>query len=291
MKKHLFGKLLAPLFFCAAVALGTATSSSADLGERIIGANVRVGTGCSGTIISLKHRLILTNYHCIAEYVRMVEDEEIQPDGTIRKVKRRVYLDVPISQRQTKGHEFLSEIKVISTVVAGRENPDDLALLQMKPESIPFKFQSGLAGGSEDVKILRRVIAVGNPLGMEATVTSGIISHVSRYVQWSPGKKTPYIQYDAKGSFGSSGGALYLEKSGLLVGIPAAGKSAFSGDAFALAIPISTIRKFLKGKCWNFDLKGFDRGLCLVAQDKKLCAQARNKIACMQKRGRARSKK
>ena len=275
------------LLLLAAMALST-VASAGNLGERIIGANVRVGSGCSGTVISLKHRLVLTNFHCIAEYIRVITDQEVQPNGTVKSVKRRVYLDVPISQKKTKGHEFLSEVKVMSRVIASREKPDDLALLQMKPKAIPFKYESGLARGKADVAILKRVIAVGNPLGMEATVTSGIISHTSRFVQWSPGKLTPYIQYDAKGSFGSSGGALYLEESGLLIGIPAAGKSAFMGDAFALAIPISTIRKFLRGKCWNFDSQGFDREVCLINRDKEVCAQARNLDACLKRREKAR---
>ena len=261
------------------------------LGDRIIGANVRVGSGCSGTIISLKYRLVLTNYHCVVAYRRMIEYEEVQSDGIVKKVKRRVFLDVPISQRRTKGHEFLSEVKVISMVVASKERPDDLALLQMKPKQIPFKFESSLAQGKQDVEILKRVIAVGNPLGMEATVTSGIISHTSRYVQWSPGKKTPYIQYDAKGSFGSSGGALYLMKTGLLVGIPAAGKGTFSGDSFALAIPISTIRRFLKDRCWNFDAIIYNRKSCLIKQDQKLCAQARDRKACASSRAKGRAKR
>jgi len=279
---------LKSIILALSMGLSSTVALASSLGERIIGANVSVGSGCSGTIISLKHRLVLTNFHCISEYIRMVEDQEVQPNGTVKTVKRRVYLDVPISQKQTKGHEFLSEVKVMSKVIASREKPDDLALLQMKPKAIPFKYESGLARGKADVEILKRVIAVGNPLGMEATVTSGIISHTSRFVQWSPGKLTPYIQYDAKGSFGSSGGALYLEDSGLLIGIPAAGKSAFSGDAFALAIPISTIRKFLKGKCWNFDSQGFDRSTCLINRDKEFCAQARNLDACLVRRKKGR---
>ena len=274
----------------AMIILGATFVSAEELGERIIGANVKVGSGCSGTIISLKHRLVITNYHCVAEYERMIENEEVQSDGTVKKIKRRVFLDVPISQRKTRGHEFLSEVKVISRVIASREKPDDLALLQMKPRKIPFKFESPLANGPDDIRILKRVIAVGNPLGMEATVTSGIISHTSRYVQWEPGKKTPYLQYDAKGSFGSSGGALYLAESGNLVGIPAAGKGAFTGDSFALAIPIGIIRSFLKSTCWNFDSKDYERKTCLIEQDIKLCAQARNKRACMGKRKEVRAK-
>jgi S1-C subfamily serine protease len=103
-------------------------------------------------------------------------------------------------------------------VVGG--NPSfDLALLSTLNPIDSFPDVPGLTiGGTEDLQVGQKVIAIGNPFGLEFTVTSGIISAIGRFVP-SVGQITiPMIQTDAAINPGNSGGPL-LNSRGELIGI------------------------------------------------------------------------
>jgi serine protease Do len=79
-----------------------------------------------------------------------------------------------------------------------------------------------------------RVYAVGHPYGFEWSVTSGIVSYVTRAIP----EYGRYIQTDAPVNPGNSGGALFNE-SGELIGIPSMGRVAFGGAQIGLNFAIS----------------------------------------------------
>lgn len=229
------------------------------LNRQIDQTNFIVNRGCSGTLINIELKLVLTNYHCVGQFIRTVEREVTKPDGTISKVKRERLEDVPIVQRAYQGHEQVGKTEYLTKIVAHKQTRD-LALLQIKADTIPMTVASKVA--SEDVKILRgdHAYAVGNPSGLDASVTEGIISSVTRTFEfpWALNEKLPMVQY-AGGIFGgNSGGSLYND-DGILIGVPAAGhrQATFIG----LAIPASIIREFLSEFCFAkaYDDKADDK--------------------------------
>jgi putative serine protease PepD len=82
-------------------------------------------------------------------------------------------------------------------------------------------------GSSSSVKVGQPVVAVGSPLGLSGTVTSGIVSALDRTVQ-APGENdrsallVSAVQTDASINPGNSGGAL-VNREGQLIGVPTAG--------------------------------------------------------------------
>ena len=101
--------------------------------------------------------------------------------------------------------------KVFDVEFIGHDADFDLALLQ-----IPTQDYNALEiGNSNEVQIGERVIAIGNPLGLQFSVTEGIVSGVHRP---GPSKTEAYIQTDAALNPGNSGGPL-INKQGEVIGI------------------------------------------------------------------------
>ncbi|MGH3253163.1 MAG: S1C family serine protease [Trebonia sp.] len=141
---------------------------------------------------------------------------------------------------------FASGATVPATIV-GRDILTDLAVLKVKP---PYDLKAIAMGSSESVRVGEPVIAMGAPLGLSGTVTSGIVSALDRTVEVpaendSSALLLSAVQTDAAINPGNSGGAL-VNCSGDLVGIPSAGASVpnASGEASAgnvglgFAIPV-----------------------------------------------------
>jgi putative serine protease PepD len=125
---------------------------------------------------------------------------------------------------------FADGTSVPATIV-GRDVLTDLAVLKVKP-SDNLKV-IGL-GSSDSVQVGEPVIAIGAPLGLSGTVTSGIVSAMDRTVEVpGEGDKTALLvsalQTDAAINPGNSGGAL-VNCSGDLVGVPTAGATVPSPD-------------------------------------------------------------
>ena len=107
----------------------------------------------------------------------------------------------------------------LTAQLVGTDPADDLAVLKVNPPS------SGLTvatlGDSSKLQVGQDVLAIGNPLGITQTVTSGIISALGRNVSEGQGGATipNAIQTDAPINPGNSGGAL-VDMQGNLIGIP-----------------------------------------------------------------------
>ncbi|MFO1477951.1 MAG: trypsin-like peptidase domain-containing protein [Verrucomicrobiota bacterium] len=112
----------------------------------------------------------------------------------------------------------------------------DLALLKIEDPAAP-KFTYVVLGASDDLSVGERVFAIGSPLGLERTVTEGILSTKTREFQGSL-----YLQTTTQINPGNSGGPLF-NLSGEVVGITNM-KITF-GEGLGFAIPIEMVRYFL----------------------------------------------
>ena len=96
-------------------------------------------------------------------------------------------------------------------------------------------------GDSDRVRPGEWAIAIGNPLGLDNTVTAGIISAIQRTNAVGEGQRVPYIQTDAAVNPGNSGGPLINDR-GQVIGINTAIRQA-PGAGLSFAIPINVARK------------------------------------------------
>jgi len=132
---------------------------------------------------------------------------------------------------------FSDGTKTAATVAAA--NPaKDIAILTPKklPEVVvPATLGGGVAVGSD-------VVAIGNPLGLRDSTTTGIVSGLNRTTKTKTGSLSGLIQFDAAVNPGSSGGPL-LNSQGLVVGVVVSIADPGDDDAFAgigFAVPIGT---------------------------------------------------
>jgi serine protease Do len=112
----------------------------------------------------------------------------------------------------------------------------DLALLKIEDKDAP-KFARLVLGDSEPLEVGERVFAIGSPLGLERTVTEGIISTKSREMQGDL-----YLQTTAQINPGNSGGPLFNLR-GEVIGVTNM-KITF-GEGLGFAIPIEIVKFFL----------------------------------------------
>jgi putative serine protease PepD len=152
----------------------------------------------------------------------------------------------------------LSDGRTYAATIAGRDPATDLAVITL--QSPPPDLKAATFGNSTAVKVGDPVMAVGNPLGLSDTVTTGIVSALNRPVTTSSSEQndTPFgggraqaeqvvtnaIQTDAAVNPGNSGGAL-VDAGGRVIGITssiaslgasASGQSGSIGLGFAIPI-------------------------------------------------------
>ena len=113
---------------------------------------------------------------------------------------------------------------------------EDLALLKIEDKDAP-KFKYLPLGSADAMAVGERVFAIGSPLGLERTVTEGILSTKTREFQGEL-----YLQTTAQINPGNSGGPLF-NMSGEVVGITNM-KITF-GEGLGFAIPVESVKFFL----------------------------------------------
>jgi serine protease Do len=181
-------------------------------GDAVLIVKNAVGTG-SGFLISKQGHLI-TNYH-------VVEGQN--------KVQ------VTLFHRTEQGYEK-QELK--KARILALQPLRDIALLQLDLSELKGELPDPLVlNNSDDLRVGDLVFAIGNPLGLERSVTQGIVSSATRTMG-----HMRLIQTDASINPGNSGGPLFNAR-GEVVGIVCAGATSFDGLAFG--IPASDLVDFL----------------------------------------------
>jgi serine protease Do len=181
-----------------------------QLGEAVVQVSTPSGLG-SGFIINADGFLI-TNFHVIEGETQISVEVYRQNDG---QLERTSYQDVAIIAI----NKFA-----------------DIALLKIEDKGAP-KFAHVLLGDSEQLAVGESVFAIGSPLGLERTVTQGIVSTKTRELQGDL-----YLQTTAQINPGNSGGPLFNLR-GEVVGIT--NMKIVSGEGLGFAIPISAVKFFL----------------------------------------------
>ena len=127
----------------------------------------------------------------------------------------------------------LPDKRTFTAKVVGTDPASDLAVLKIEADNLPTL----TLGDSDKVRVGDVVLAVGNPLGLRQTVTSGIISAKGRQTGLSDGSFEDFLQTDAPINHGNSGGAL-VNVNGELVGINSQILSPSGGGSIGLGFSI-----------------------------------------------------
>lgn len=130
----------------------------------------------------------------------------------------------------------LSDRSEYRAKVIGADVRTDVAVLRIQPQR---KLPVAILGDSSSLKVGEFAIAVGNPFGLESTVTLGVVSATGRSTDPEIEGGDEFIQTDASINPGNSGGPL-LNSRGEVVGINTAMVS--SGQGIGFAIPINTVK-------------------------------------------------
>jgi Do/DeqQ family serine protease len=128
--------------------------------------------------------------------------------------------------------------------VIGTDPSTDLALLKIEGEELPFIQM----GNSDEVKVGEWVLAIGNPMELNSTVTAGIVSAKARDIRLLDNQYRieSFIQTDAVVNRGNSGGALVNTK-GELIGINTAIASRTGFYAgYSFAVPAAIVKKVME---------------------------------------------
>ena len=168
----------------------------------------------SGIIIS-DDGYILTNNHIVATS----SSESYYEVSDANKVTVTLYND-----------ETEYEAKIV-----GKDEQTDLAVIKIEKTGL----SKAEFADSDSIKVGEFAMAVGNPLGMQSSITCGVISAVNREVTDSDGKKFKLIQTDAAINSGNSGGAL-VNSEGKVIGINTLKLSGTGIEGMGFAIPINS---------------------------------------------------
>ncbi len=127
----------------------------------------------------------------------------------------------------------LKDGRIFKGIVRGIDEPTDLAVVKIDGQNLPV----AKLGNSSDLQVGDWAIAVGNPFGLDNTVTVGIISslHRSSALVGIPDKQLDFIQTDAAINPGNSGGPL-VSSQGEVIGINTAIRAEAQGIGFAIPI-------------------------------------------------------
>ena len=136
--------------------------------------------------------------------------------------------------------------EAFDAVVKGVEPDKDIAVLKIESGSLPAPVA---VGTSSDLAVGQTVLAIGNPFGLDYTLTTGVVSALGREVDGAGGRPIKgCIQTDAAINPGNSGGPL-LDSSGRLIGVntaiyaPGAAAGAAGNVGIGFAIPVDTVRR------------------------------------------------
>ncbi len=145
-----------------------------------------------------------------------------------------------VSNASDKGIKvILSDKREFTAKLIGKDQNTDIAVIKIDADNLPV----ASVGNSDNVQVGQWVLAIGNPLGLNNTVTAGIVSALGRNINIDGNSYAinNFIQTDAVINPGNSGGAL-VDINGQVVGINAAIKTTtgyYQGYGFAIPMNIA----------------------------------------------------
>ena len=135
----------------------------------------------------------------------------------------------------------LADGEIYPAEIVGVDPSNDLAVIRVDVDALP---QPVPLGGSDDLRVGEFVVAIGNPFGLDRTLTVGVISSLGRVIQGPDGRFIgEAIQTDAAINPGNSGGPL-LDLEGRVIGVNSQIISPSRASAgIGFAVPVDTVKR------------------------------------------------
>lgn len=205
---------------------------------------IRVSRDLLPTVVSITTRGVVARESFFGTVQQRAEGQGsgviVREDGYVLTNRHVVTIEGAIQQTVTvvlPNGKAYQNARVLDT-----DPRSDLAVIKIPANNLP----AAPLGNSDELQVGQMSIALGNPLGLTQTVTTGIISAKNRVIQSERGPLEGLLQTDAAINPGNSGGAL-ADSSGRLIGINTAIASLQGGGNIGIgfAVPINVAKAIL----------------------------------------------
>ena len=209
-----------------------ATSSSYTQEEA---QNINVYSLCNEAVVNINTQVTAYDWF-LQPYVQ----DGGSGSGSIIDKRGYILTNVHVIDGATKIYVSLFDGTQYEAEVVGTDLDSDLAVIKFTPPS-GMELKTIAFGDSSSLKVGQRVIAIGNPFGLERTMTTGIVSGLGRPIQNSNNRIIrDMVQTDAAINPGNSGGPL-LDTNGKMIGINTMIQSSSGSSAgVGFAVPSTT---------------------------------------------------
>ncbi len=175
--------------------------------------NISVYESCNEAVVNINTQVVGVNW-----FLEPVVEDGGSGSGSIIDKRGYVLTNVHVVNNAAKIYVSLSDGTQFEAKVVGLDKDSDLAVIKFDPPS-GVELKTISFGDSSSLKVGQRVIAIGNPYGLDRTMTTGIISALGRPIKNSNDRIIRnMIQTDSAINPGNSGGPL-LTTSGKMIGI------------------------------------------------------------------------
>lgn len=208
--------------------------------ERRLAEGISSGQGNGGTIVDIaaRARPWVVNVNVTGQQQSPFGDLPLQGTGSgvILRSDGHILTNEHVARDADRIQVTLATGETVPAEVVAGDPDTDIAVIKVARGELP----SAVIGSAKDLVVGETVVAIGSPLGLEQTVTSGIVSALGRTVQ-RPGQPplVDMIQTDAAVTQGNSGGAL-VNADGAVIGINTAiaASPEVGAEGIAFATPI-----------------------------------------------------
>ena len=166
-----------------------------------------------------------------------IQQQAGQGSGFITRSDGLIFTNAHVVEGADQVSVTLPDGRSFKGDVLGGDPLTDVAVVRVVADKLPV----APLGNSSNLRPGEWAIAIGNPLGLDNTITAGIISAVDRTNAIGEGQRVPYIQTDAAVNPGNSGGPL-INAAGQVIGINTAIRQA-PGAGLSFAIPINLAKR------------------------------------------------
>ena len=202
--------------------------------------NVRVYEQASPGVVNITTRVIVEERFFFSAIIR---EESGTGSGCVLDKNGHILTNYHVIENASGLEVSLPDHTKYPAVLVGVDRQNDLAVLKL--ENVPAERLNPIPlGASDGLKIGQKVLAIGNPLGLQNTLTVGIISSLGRRIETQGGDLVDnVIQTDAAINPGNSGGPL-LNTSGEMIGVNTSIFTIGGGNiGIGFAIPADTVRR------------------------------------------------
>jgi S1-C subfamily serine protease len=175
-----------------------------------------------------------------------LEENISTASGFVLDRKGNILTNAHVVASSLEVHVTFSDDHTVRAKVVGMDPGTDLAVLRVAPAGLDLRALT--LGDSSSVQVGDPTVAIGNPFGLERTLTTGVVSALQRRITAANGFAVgKVIQTDAALNPGNSGGPL-IDAAGRVIGVNsqiATGEGSNGNVGIGFAVPINTAKRVL----------------------------------------------